>query len=382
MKFLTSIWRMLGFANVVLAVLISGPSFAASLVRGPYLQNLTTATVTIVWTTNVASDSRVDYGLSIPYASSVRDPASVTQHAIVLTSLTQALMYHYQVFSGGNAITPDLLFHSGKGSGFRSFTFAATGDHRTNPTAHTAVAKRIQAIDPEIVIDVGDLTTDGNVATNWDPEFFTPEKDVMSRACMFLAIGNHDGTGGNYLNYFYAPKSATGTGRYYSFDYANAHFACLDNYSAYTAGSPQYTWLEADLAANQTRDWTFVFFHQPPYSSGSHGSDLAVRSTLVPLFEKYGVDVVFNGHDHDYERGQVNGVYYIVTGGGGAPPGAVGANTWTQFSSSQYECCKVSIAQRDFVMQVVAPDGTVIDTLAFSAPELPTRADREWTETD
>lgn len=373
-----SVWRVLGAAAVLPALLMPGKCLAVSLMRGPYLQNLTTDTVTVVWVTDVASNSRIDYGVSVPYSLSVSDPALVTQHAVVLTSLTQASMYHYQVSSAGSALTSDLLLHSGKGIGYQSFTFVATGDHRTNPTVHTALANRIRTIDPEIVIDVGDLTTDGDVASNWDPEFFTPEKDVMSRTCMFPAIGNHEGTAANYLNYFYLPTTGSGTERYYSFDYANAHFVCLDNYSDYSVGSPQYVWLEKDLAANESRDWTFVFFHQPPYSSGGHGSDLAVRSTLCPLFERYGVDMVFNGHDHDYERGYVNGVYYIVTGGGGAPLMTVGYNSWTQYSLSQYECCKISITQQDFVMQVMTPDGTVLDTVPFSARRSSTSADSEW----
>jgi hypothetical protein len=200
----------------------------------------------------------------------------------------------------------------------------------------------------------------------WDVEFFIPEKDVMSRSCLFPSIGNHEGTAENYLDYFYLPSESSGSERYYSFDYANAHFVIIDTYSTFSAGSTQYNWLVSDLAANQSKRWLFAVFHKPPYSSSSHGSDLTVRNTLCPLFEQYGVDIVFNGHDHDYERSYVNGVYYIVTGGGGAPLYANAYSSWTQFSASEYHCCKIAISGNLLTLQAIKPDGTVIDTFSIT----------------
>jgi hypothetical protein len=357
--------RIMVLPLVFVLTLTAGAASAVAITRGPYLQNLTTNTMVIVWKTDVASDSRVDFGLSTPYSAFANDAALVTQHAVTLTGLAQGAVYHYQVTSGGTALTGDLLFRSGKGVGYDSFLFVAMGDHRSDPAAHLSVAQRVQAIDPEIVLDVGDLTNDGTNASLWDTEFFTPEKDVMSRACLFPAIGNHEGNAANYLSYFYLPTANSGTERYYSFDYANAHFVAVDNYSSYAAGSAQYNWLAADLAANQSKAWTFVFMHAPPYSSGQHGSDLAVRAALCPLFEAYGVDMVFTGHDHHYERAYVNGIYYVVTGGGGAPLRPVGSNSWTQFSASEFECCRINVTGKSLSMQVLRPNGTVLDSLSF-----------------
>ncbi len=105
----------------------------------------------------------------------------------------------------------------------------------------------------------------------------------------------------------------SGTEAYYAVNYGNVHFVSLDSYG-YDEGkypfsdpnSPQYKWLDKDLAAN-TSLWTIVFFHHPPYTKRSHDSDgeaelRIIREALVPLFDKHKVDLVLNGHSHVYER--------------------------------------------------------------------------------
>ena len=108
--------------------------------------------------------------------------------------------------------------------------------------------------------------------------------------------------------------------RWYTFDYGNARFVCLqvDGSARFTPYSEQYAWLEETLATN-VQPWLFVGFHVPPYTSVYDRLEGTVRRTLTPLFERYGVDVVLNGHKHNYERNEVNGITYVVTAGGGAP---------------------------------------------------------------
>jgi hypothetical protein len=307
------------------------------------------------------------YGLTPDYTAATTDTALVIQHKVILTGLEEGAVYHYQVKTAGEILTGDLTFHSAKGPSFDAFTFVAMGDHRTYPENHAAVANRVKAIDPDIIVDSGDLVSDGNDSTDWDPEFFVPEKDVMSRSCFFPSIGNHEGTAANYLQYFDLPTTNSGTERYYSFDYANAHFIMLDTTMTYSSGSPQYNWLESDLIANQGKHWIFAAFHHPPYSAClAHGSVLSVRNALCPLFEQYGVDMVFNGHDHNYERGLVNGIYYIVTGGGGAPLHTNGSDWWTIFSASAYQCCRIAINGDTLDFQAIKTDGTVMDSFSMT----------------
>jgi acid phosphatase type 7 len=352
------------------------PSHAVALTRGPYIQDLKPNSAIVVWVTDVASNSQVRFGPTAAYGSTASDSASVTQHAVTITGLSQGSICHYEVSSGGTALTGDMSFHTGKDASYNSFTFVAMGDHRTDVAAHTSVANRVALIDPEIVVDAGDLTNDGTVLSGWNTEFFGPEQDVLSRSCLFPCIGNHEGNAANYLGYFYLPTGSSGTERYYSFDFANAHFISIDNYSSYTSGSTQYNWLVSDLIANQAKPWLLVYMHWGPYSSSTHGNNNTAISTLNPLFEQYGVKAVFSGHDHDYERSYSNGIYYIVTGAGGAPlyTAAQRPSSVRQFAASTHECVKCTVTGNTLVAETFRPDGTVLDSFTVTAPS----AVRDW----
>src|SRR5690606_119797 len=102
----------------------------------------------------------------------------------------------------------------------------------------------------------------------------------------------------------------SGTEKYYSFDYGNVHFICLDSMSSDRSSTgPMATWLREDLEST-TQDWVIAFFHHPPYSKGSHNSDnptgsdrelLEMREGILPILEAGGVDLVLSGHSHSYE---------------------------------------------------------------------------------
>jgi hypothetical protein len=187
----------------------------------------------------------------------------------------------------------------------------------------------------------------------------------MSDTPLFSCLGNHEYNHLNYFDLFYLPNNE----RWYSFDYGHAHFICLqiDGFSSYGPGSEQYSWLEHDLARAE-QPWEFVFFHVPPYSSGPHGSDLQVRTSLHPLFVQQGVDVVFNSHDHDYERSVVDGVTYIVTGGGGAELyGKQNENEASVYFESTLHFLSISLAGDSFTSRGIRPDGAEFDPFIVTA---------------
>ncbi len=134
-------------------------------------------------------------------------------------------------------------------------------------------------------------------------------------------MGNHDGhsadsasQSGPYYDIFNLPAAGeigglpSGTEAYYSFDYANIHFICLDSYETdRSVDGAMMTWLENDLAMNTQQPWVIAFWHHPPYTKGSHDSDLEgqlidMRENALPILEDWGVDLVLSGHSHSYER--------------------------------------------------------------------------------
>jgi hypothetical protein len=135
----------------------------------------------------------------------------------------------------------------------------------------------------------------------------------MSRISMFPTLGESEENHYNYFRIFHLPNNE----RWYSFDYGNAHFVCLqiDGFGDATPGSEQYRWLENDLASTN-KPWKIAFFHFPPYSYGGAGSKPEARH-VHQLFTRYGVKLVFSANDRNYQRFVVDGVTYIVTGGGG-----------------------------------------------------------------
>ena len=292
----------------------------AILLRGPYLQSVTTSTITIIWETGQPDQGAVVYGETEEYEASVADPTVGVRHTVTLVELAPYTLYHYRVESDGAPLSADATFRTAAGPDQSAFTFVVFGDTRTQHQVHQAVVDGIVAREPDFVLHTGDLVDNGWDIDQWNT-FFEIERELMGHAPLFPALGNHESNSPRYYEYFHLP----GNEGWYTFDYGNARFVCLqvDGFADFKSGSEQYVWLEERLAAN-TQPWLFVYFHVPPYGSvPPHSAAYAkvednARQTLPPLFERYGVDVVFNGHKHSYERNEVNGVTYVVTAGGGA----------------------------------------------------------------
>ena len=288
-----------------------------TIIRGPYLQLVMPDSIIVVWETEHSTLGEVVYGETEEYGSSMTDPVVGTNHAVTITNLAPYTTYHYRVEGDDVPLSADASFRTAAGPDQSIFTFAAFGDTRTQHQIHQEVVDSIVAMGPDFVLHTGDLVYLGNMFPYWET-FFEIEGDLMARAPLFPALGNHERNHQHYFDLFYLP----GNERWYAFDYGNAFFISLqvDGIVDFGPGSEQYDWLERELAAN-TQPWLFVYFHIPPYTSSREEPDIEqdVREALAPLFEQYGVDVVFTGHHHNYERNEVNGVTYIVTGGGGAP---------------------------------------------------------------
>lgn len=168
-----------------------------------------------------------------------------------------------------------------------------------------------QAFPFDTVLTVGDNIYGSDKAADMETKFQEAYQPLLDQGVKFYAtLGNHDSSNQRFYQFF----NMNGQ-EYYQFEKDGVSFYALD--STYM-DKKQLDWLTSKLQAD-TNKWKIAFFHHPPFSSGGfHGSDTKMRAALHPLFVKYGVDVVFTGHDHFYERIKPqDGVQYFVTGSGG-----------------------------------------------------------------
>jgi MYXO-CTERM domain-containing protein len=303
---------------------------SAGFVKGPYLQNPTQGSIVVSWQSSGSSPGEVAYGTTSSLGGTVSSAGSADFHALEITGLRPGTVYHYQVTADGQ--TSRLSSFVTAPQDEQPFSFAVVGDTRTDGDEHQRVIDRLRAtFTPDFVINTGDLVEDGGDYEQWGT-FFDIEADLMAESPLFPVAGNHDDVENDswYVQFFSLPQSSSATENWYAWSYGNTRFIVVDTNEDFVTGSEQYDWLEGELAAADSDPvlrHIVVAFHDPPYTSGAHGvfdpDDWEPpRTYLVPLFERYGVDLVFNGHDHHYERTdvtQTGGVVYIVAGGGGAP---------------------------------------------------------------
>jgi hypothetical protein len=188
------------------------------------------------------------------------------------------------------------------------------------------LVERIQKTPGSFLVNTGDMVYDGSQAKEWQT-FFTIEKGLLHDRCLFPTLGNHEiamPTSDGVLRYarmFRVPAPIDAAERWYTFRWGSARFFMLDAQDEFSSG--ERAWLEKALSDADHEPGLvhrFVVLHHGPFSSGLHGGNESMIVTRVPeLLHAHKVDVVFSGHDHIYERGDANGIRYVVSGGGGAP---------------------------------------------------------------
>jgi predicted phosphodiesterase len=341
-----------------------------AITKGPYIQETAPDSVTMLWQTDVAAESVVQYGIGTPDAFTASDSSAATLHRITLSGLAPGVIYAYKAASGSASQTG--AFRTAPAAD-QPFRFVVYGDTRTNTEVHRQVAAGVAASGPDIVFHTGDLVGAGRNYGIWDTEFFEPAGALMLSTPVVPVLGNHEYGGAGPLWFFYFFDRPLNEG-WFAVSYGNVRFLGVDTNVDYSPGSPQYEWLVQELQSAAYRDatWHIALFHHPPFTSTTgHPDDATVQRHLVPLFEQYGVDAVFSGHNHIYERYLYNGVHYIVTGGGGAPLYALTPDTvppLRQFGRSAYHYCVVDVDPSAGTLTIAATglDGQVFDAVVLS----------------
>jgi len=243
-----------------------------------------------------------------------------------------------------------------------SVRFAVIGDFGTGERLQYDTADRMRLAQEqfpfEFVLMLGDNIYGGKTPRDFEKKFELPYKPLLDNKVTFYAsLGNHDVPEEQSYKLF-----NMGGHRYYSFKKGNVRFFALDsNYM----DPDQLKWLTEQLQ-NSTDDWKIAFFHHPLYSSArAHGSSLELREILEPLFEKYGVQVVFSGHDHVYERmTPQKGIVYFTEGSSGQlRPGDIRGAAFTA-KSFDTDCTfiLVEIAQNDLYFETISRTGATVDS--------------------
>lgn len=415
-------------AAVVMAVSLSEPKQAVtpkpdvrtgSIVVGPYVQPAgtdLTRSLNVVWWSDELKESRIAWsfeGSSRGGTSlSVQEPYEGWYRHSVRIDRPKGAGDTVQLLMGGKVPTGlKIRFLPERGEAFR---FAATGDIGAGTDGQRAVAEQMLKNDVRLVLVPGDIVYGSGTWNEYNRNFHPYYKDLMRSAVFAPVLGNHDpvaksNMGGPYRRVFTPPANWNpypNEGRYviegvranntsgpvlpteetlrnYSFDVGYVHFLCIDSTAdKATLEKLIVPWAKLDLesAKQHGAKWIIAQWHHPPYTRGAYRDNSRqlqeIRDTLVPLAREGGVRVVLNGHDHNYQHMEKDGIHYIVTGAGGAKlydvkpdytgygqPPLLGWNdkvhSFTMFDLSP-DGKTLKVAQ-------IAQDGTELDTFTLTA---------------
>lgn len=309
----------------------------------PFLQYATTDSIRVVCETNAECKVTVRFGETADFDRE-SDAASDDKriHSALLDGLAPETGHYYQVTATDletqASVESKVLSFQTASLPETPYAFAVISDTQGNPAVSGKVGELAWGLRPNFLVVPGDLVSTGTIKNEWVYQFFSSMNPLISRVPFYPVLGNHERNADHYYRYMDLPAPEY----YYSFRYGNAAFFMLDSNKEMGPDSEQYQWLEKQLTALETEKesgkvvWTFVSFHHPAYSSDendygdlwkgkSKWGDLRIRP-MTKLFDRFAVDIVWNGHIHSYERTwkmhndkpqNDRGTIYMITGGGG-----------------------------------------------------------------
>ena len=294
---------------------------------GPYIQQMSPKDATICWATLESEPTITDKDGKI---TPVRE---YKYHKIHLANLKPDTEYSYDVLNDGS--------DEGKGTLTTypdktiPFNFAAIGDTRSRKDIHSKILAKVMEVNPRFLINSGDLVGNGRSINDWE-SFFEVSNKFMRNIPYYPVLGNHEKDSPYYYDLFDLPNNE----RYYYYTVGDALFIVVDSEGihettpAYIKNREKYwtdsgldydikqkEWLEKVLELHKEAGFIFVFQHLPLYSIMKNRVEESeeTRNFYGDIFERHGVQVFINGHDHHYHHALKNNVHYITAAGGGAP---------------------------------------------------------------
>lgn len=339
------------YTLLLLLGLNASAAFSQTVIRGPYLQSNTHEGIIVMWRTSNATSSKVWYGTdSTNLTQTVFINDNVANHIVPITGLQPYTKYYYIVGDATNQLASDVSVqhfktHPIPGTPTPTRVWA-TGDFGRGNAGQIETKQAFTNYTGERGADVWIWLGDNAYQDGTDNEYQTKVfalqgfSDIFTYTPFWPSPGNHDyntvwaqstllgipyqnipleNHQGPYFDMIEVPRFAEAGGFpsqlevFYSFDYGDVHFLSLnsevfDYTFSYDGINRMKQWIEQDLQQN-TRKFTIAYFHQPPYSKGSHDSDdvyelamKAMREKVIPLLEQYDIDLVVCGHSHVFER--------------------------------------------------------------------------------
>lgn len=383
-------------AWVMAAILLAAVLYAVApwilpvrVYEGPMVQNATPDAVTLVWFTTRPAVCVV----AIQDGTAERvEPASSDgcRHRVRLLGLEPGQRYPYEIRVDSRALTSNLVFHTA-GTPEDRYSFLVFGDSGNGSRAQYLLAAQMLEVKPapDFVLHTGDLVYMDGARHRYERRFFAPYRALLSRVAFWPSLGNHDihkrtGEVVAFHEVFELPDNGppeVEPGRNYWFDYASCRVAVLDsNLDEETLARDVAPWLHEVLSGPGPR-WRFVCFHHPPYTGGKYKPDERIQRAIVPTLDAVDVDLVFNGHDHMYQRtyplygGQVagdgQGVVYIVSAAGGGKlydPAPLQPDYLAALHSETFSFTQVVVSGDELTLRQIDLAGNLLDEVTLRKP--------------
>jgi hypothetical protein len=358
-------------AAVGLAGTPAGAAPLSPLTKGPWLSQLGSRDVVIRTETDPPLPIVVRWGSAGDAgAFAERRESSELLHATRLDGLSPKTRYEYTVEAAGVKVTGHFTTApSDDDEG--DYRFVLYGDNRSDAIRHAAVVHSVEQEAGEFLINTGDLIGDGTNAAEWQT-FFDLEGTLLRDRCLFAAIGNHElveTSGERFVRYFGGPRTMVPGKLYGTMRWGATRFVFLNGMGDWSGDDR--SWLENTLTladAEAGLRWRIVVIHDGPYASGVHGDNKDLHAGKIPaMLLRHHVDLVLSGHDHLYERGNVDGLRYVVSGGGGAPLYPVKLTRPTQRKAeSTNHVVTFDVGRESIKLTAKRTDGSALDAAVLT----------------
>lgn len=296
-------------------------------------------------------------------------------HQVHLCGLEPGTAYSYQVGTEG-AFSPVYTFRTApdvEANPDAEVVFGFVGDSRDGYDIWAQLVAQFQQRSPDLILFSGDAVTIGLTQFEWE-EFFDRAEPLFARVPVISAHGNHEVNAVNY----YSQLAMPGDGENFSFDFGHAHLTVVndspENISDITGSTRDM--IAADFEASKGARWKMLMHHRAIWSSATaHGSNLELQQAWMPLIDQYRIDLVLNGHDHEYEISKplvggvvqpsnANATVYVVGGGAGAELYDIGPLFHTAYAEKTHSAAAIRVTRNLLTLDPFRADGT-----AISAPE-------------